>query len=327
MWVEVGTHLPNFRRNIWIHKNDFANQIKNYGEVGIYTTAYSYKEQGAKDKEIFGNLYLDFDHEDFEKVRKDVIRTLSILRVAFRIDIDAINIYFSGKKGIHVIIPADILGITPKENLNDDFKAVAKGINSYLKNGTLDLQIYDNARLLRIPNSRHQDTGYYKVALTEQEVRELKHEDIMTLATNKRTIKRKKPLLNPNASDTYKEFVDKFKYDYKQHREGSRDDNITYTPPCIVKLWKEGAPQGKRNNSLAALVSHFYQLGHDEEKAYDLAYEWGMERCVPALKDKEIERTVQSIYTGGYQYGCQTLSDLAGCFKECRFYAKRGREV
>ncbi|MCX7610348.1 MAG: primase C-terminal domain-containing protein [Ignavibacterium sp.] len=320
-WVEVGTFYPTKRRNIWIRENELENTIKQLNKKGLFVSAYKYKEKEKENRNgvLFGDLYFDFDSENFEYVKKDCIRTISILRVIFKIDIDMIDIYFSGKKGIHIIVPSVILGIEEKEGLNDDFKCIAKKIKEKLTYQTLDTKIYDSARLLRFPNSIHEDTGLYKIPITEEELRTLNKEQIIELSKKPRYIKRVKPQYNQEAHQEYNNWL-------KDKKENKRtnikeEKKITYTPPCIKYIWENGAGNGKRNNSLMALVSHFYQLGHPYEKALQWALQWN-EKCNPPDKEKNVISTVQSVYQKGYECGCRFLKEISECFSDCKYYNK-----
>ena len=76
-----------------------------------------------------------------------------------------LQIFFSGNKGFHLIIPAELFGIKPSKNLNKIYRKMAKSFCEKIQNKTLDLGIYDRRRLLRIPNSINSKANLYKIPL------------------------------------------------------------------------------------------------------------------------------------------------------------------
>lgn len=124
-------------------------------------------------------LWFDFDSKDnLENARQDAIEL--VIRLNEYFPSDSIKCFYSGGKGHHVIV-----------NLNEELtayqvKKIVSKLGSNLE--TLDLKIYDENRILRAPNTRHEKTNCYKIELTQEELKTLPTEEIVKLSTNIRDI-------------------------------------------------------------------------------------------------------------------------------------------
>jgi len=100
--------------------------------------------------------------------------------------------------------------------------------------------------------------------------------------------------------------------------------------PCFKWLVKTAViPEGWRNEALIRFASVLRMNGFSFEKALEKALEWNYEHCVPPLDEKEVERTVRSLYRHGYRYGCRSMLPI--CNEEmkmkCPLYKRKVREV
>lgn len=98
-----------------------------------------------------------------------------------------IGIYFSGGKGFHVAISAENVGgvgagpaavVAAKLGLFTE--RIVDDCPSELS--TFDATLYAPNRYFRLPNSRHPETGLYKIPLSYEELMELEPDDILELA-------------------------------------------------------------------------------------------------------------------------------------------------
>jgi len=335
-WIEVGRWIPAtpnnlFTRNQYIRVGEIPEFVRKHNNFGLFTTTYQYDVPDLTKALLYGDFYLDFDcKDDFEKVRTDAIRSLAFLNAIMGIPADKLDIFFSGSKGIHVIVPAELLGVQPDPKLNLIFRYLASEMSKHMPNKTLDLVIYDNKRLFRIPGSIHDKTGLHKISLTLQELYDLSADEIRTLA--------KTPRLLPSAPrigvravvGQYQNYVKKYHeaaakpVDIKGRTKGV----LKYMPPCVESLIKNGAVEGSRNNSIAALASFYKSQGKSYTEANDLVKEWNNTVNSPPTKDHELERTVRSIFSGSAQYGCSTMKLLAECDeKNCKLMKNRSTGV
>lgn len=337
--VEIGVRLPSdsFIRNIFIDIKDIPKYRKKYKNKGVYVSAYCYTD--AKDKNedslLYGHLYIDLDNTDlkdpsketeaFEAVREDATKAVSFLSAIMGIDEDMIKIYYSGQKGLHIVVPAIILGIKPMKELNHIFKIVAKEIHKMSKNKTIDTQIYDNARLFALPGSRHPQTNRFKIPLTFDELRTLSFSSIKQLSQKKRKMNYKNPRYSTKASRMFHTYIQDWEKEKKRMETKSKKkgkSTLNFLPPCIESILKRSCPEGYRNNTAAVLSSYFKQRGFSKDKGWKEIQEWNDKYA--NLNVRELSVTFESIYNGEYVYGCSTLETLGDCqIKECRIGKNR----
>lgn len=325
--MEGGRNLPGgkFTRNEMLTIDQVQEYRKRNFNTGIYLSAYIYDNTDVKEANLYADFYLDFDAEDdFEKARQDALSSITYLKQKFTYNIPEgmIRIYFSGKKGIHLVVPAVVFGVQPDKRLNEYYKQMATSISEETKNGTLDLKIYDRRRLFRLANSKHADTGLYKIPLTYFELVMLSADEIKELAEMPRAIDYTKAYEITRARAEYHTNIEKW-----ANRFGHKFDNtkkfeskpLTFTPACIQELIDAGPTKGQRNNTAAALTSFWKKQGCTEQRVWEYLVRWNNE----SIAEWELKNTMESVYNNDYEYGCSTLEGLATCVQEkCPLYRK-----
>lgn len=137
-------------------------------------------------------LCIDIDNEnDKESSRISTITTINRLNALYRISPDDLFIYYSGNKGFHVYLIDRLLGI--QNEYYDEIGAKCKSFigDKFGDIQNIDSKIYEDHRIIRIPNSKHAKTGLYKVEITFDELNS-SMESIITLAKQPRTLHRNK---------------------------------------------------------------------------------------------------------------------------------------
>lgn len=293
----------------------------------VFCSAYRYSSTEVGKCDLYGNLYLDFDDvTDFEKVRADALVAVSYLKVVYHISEDYLRIYFSGNKGVHIVIPAEILGFEPMPLLNGVFKYVANSIKSFTKYKTLDTQIYDNKRMFRVPNTVHEKSGLYKVPLTAEELKTLSRDQITVIASSPRNLSFKQfHGTNVFAQQQFARMVNEyyiFDKDNKKDRRFKRQ--YDFTPPCIQAILENGAEEGQRNITIACLAGFCKNSGKSLNEAIDFISEWNSRNTKPT-GEQELKRTVRSIFNGEKLFGCSTLKTISVCNEQqCKLAKKKG---
>lgn len=333
--IEGGRHLSSggFTRNEWMTIDQVGAYREKNGNRGLFTTAYLYDTNDIKQANLYGDFYLDFDDEEnFEAVRKNVIDAIFYFRLSFLYNIPEklMRFYFSGKKGVHIIIPASVLGVEPSKYLNHYYKQMATEATKMLMDGqqtgeisSIDPKIYDNRRLFRLPNSQHQDTGLYKIPLTADEIRHMPYAEILELAKNPRQIKWERPYEVAQAKKEFAQVIERWnrRWSDKFNSTKRNDTPLEFDPPCIEELLASGPVKGKRNNSAAALTSFFKQRGYTEQESWEKLLEWNG----GSLSENELRHTMQSVWAGEYEYGCSTFESLSSCSDKCPIAKGRTR--
>lgn len=166
MFVRLCDGVKDF--GILVQEEELFDHIvsgKDYYQSLYYYTPQQYEKfqqtgtvKGVKDVTTNKLLFdIDFEH-DLEKAKTETIKLVSYL-LGNNLKQENLEIYFSGKKGFHVVITLDKF-FTPKE-----MKQVIINIQKEIKL-ELDLSVYDYTQIIRVPGTRHQITGLFKIPIT-----------------------------------------------------------------------------------------------------------------------------------------------------------------
>ncbi len=328
-FVEMGVRLPNggFKRNIFVHKDSTSTVRKRYKNKGVYISAYEYTKPDDKANSLLiGDMYIDLDHngmkereiaaQAFEEIRQDAIKSVSFFSAIFGIPEDMIRIYYSGQKGVHIVIPREVLGLQPSGELNEIFRLIALEVARFSHHKTVDTQIYDNARLFSIPGGIHPETGRYKTPITYDELRTISYRDLLKLSKTVRYITYEPPTYSTKANRLFKSYIESWEKEKQEKaaKSGKKGKGtLNFCPPCIKSILTRPCVQGGRNNTTAALVSYFKQRGYSEARAWGKLQEWNDNYA--KLSKRELETTFKSVFSREYTYGCSTLEQLGDCQK------------
>lgn len=345
--VECGADLPGktipFTRKHFLDLKDLHLFRDRFSNRGIYHTQMIYvnpiwiknnKDQliiDASNSMKISGFYLDFDgsgnpKETFLSVKKDVMQAIKVLHKLYEVPLECISLYFSGFKGIHLVISYEHLQFKPTPHLHLGYKRLAARIENHLKHQTLDVKIYDDKRLFRYSNSIHLKTNLFKIGLTIEELVHYNYDQICVLAKQKRSISPSKPTLCRRLVGLLENELIQIEEEKKPKKTRFIQDMDAEIPACIQameqKLFYETIDQ--RNNSCAALASFYYQKQWDLESVLDKMIVWNQLNCVPPLPEKEIQRTVSSVFDHGYTYGCDSFEEHSGvCIgKKCPYFAR-----
>jgi hypothetical protein len=271
-------------------------------------------------------LYFDFDNEqDFEQVRKDALTVIAFLETVFSLTEDSYTLFYSGNKGIHLTVPAEVLGIEPCMDLNNIYKHIATVAKNYTKFKTIDTQVYDRKRLFRIPNTIHEKSNLYKIQITYNELKNSSLPDIKQLAQHPRQFNKAKRILVPVAHQRMERFIQDYHREAKEQeilQNKVRKSSINFIPPCVERILQDGANVGQRNITIACLASLYKSMGETYNNAINIISEWNSHNVTPT-PERELRRTVQSIYSSDKTYGCRTLSLISECSEQCKIYKKK----
>ena len=331
---EVGYGFQNingergFSRGSYISSSEVSKFIAKRNYYSVFRSAYSYNNPDIDKSDLYGDLYLDFDDvQDFERVRKDALQSLSYFKILYSIPPEYIQIYYSGNKGIHLVIPATILGVEPMPLLNGIYKYIAMSVKTYSPNKTIDTQIYDNKRLFRIPNTLHEKSHLFKIPITLDELRNLSEHDIKNLATRTRTIP--VPKFYGANNDARKKFQQAMKEYYEVDKEAGKNSNVrhrailNFTPPCIQHILENGAEEGQRNITIACLTGFYKSSGKTLNETIELIEKWNDKNIKPT-GSQELKKTVKSMFNNNKMYGCSTLKLISICNEsQCKLSKKK----
>lgn len=302
-----------FTRNLFGTKEQFQSIRSERNNIGLYRSAFMYDNLDPYEANLFGDLFMDFDNEeDIDKAREDLLFVIWKLHLSagFNLPMEAFRIYFSGKKGFHLIIPWQYLNIEPHPNLDKIFKWIAEDLHEQSINKTLDLVVYEKRRLYRLENSIHQDTGLYKIPLQYSEAVDCSIEELKKLASKNRYLSYQKPHIIVSAQQQYEKYVKEFEEFISKKQAFPTDFKrtpIEHVPDYVKRLIEEGPIQGQRNETAAALTSFWKNQGLEKEEIFENLKEWNNN----ALPDRELKTTMNSILKRDLNYGLGRLKSLS----------------
>jgi hypothetical protein len=284
-------------------------------QAGLFASAFSYLTPDPYVGEVISDFYLDFDKEDNpNQARKEAVITIKKLVEEYKIPETAINIAFSGCKGVSVTISPEVFNAQPSLDLPAIWKSIAKELQARLHLKTLDTSIYDRRRLWRILNSKHNKTGLYKIPLTLMEAEKLSIEEIKELATKPREpFMHAEPKVVPEAEKLFLEHKEKNENWLSVRHQKFETKPAGDDPPCIKKLLEVGAQKGNRNHSTFQLSLYYANKNLEQPDIENLCSQFAAKSDQP-LTPQEITTIVDSAtkgYSEGrYSVGCFTFADF-----------------
>lgn len=302
-------------------KEDINKFIPNR-DTDYYVSLYKYTEEHKKILEETGSLagirntttntlYFDFDSKnDLELARTDALEVANRL-ITRGLDEDNIGCYFTGGKGFSVEVEMDSY-ITP-----DKFKAITVDIAGDLS--TFDTVVADPNRIVRVHNTKHQNSGLYKIPLTPEELVSLSIDEIKLLAKNPRANRLLKVATLPKNMKEVPEVVLEKKVD-----QIAKD--LTFDINTIdMKARPKGIDEarhlllngffrsGERNHSMLCLASTLHNLNYPLEVTRGMlngAAELQSSRTgEDAFPEREIDLIINQVYGPNWKGGQFTTRD------------------
>ena len=262
-------------RSIFIFDEKLAEHVKQSGSVvGFYGKHYSEA------------LIFDFDNNNLDEVKTEVIKFINYLNIRFEVDVSAIRIYFSGHKGFHITLPFQLLAYKLDASMDfwERYKLFAEELSKGFK--FVDRSIYGIRRLIRMANSINKKSELYKIPLSFNELNNLPIEKIKGLASAPRQVECL-PLDEIEVNEELNLMWEKAIIIREKKAESKRDNLLT----CIRK----GANEGNRHNSLIKIIGALKRKGLDKDFCFELTRLWNIKNS-PPLEDSEVRTQVEQSY-------------------------------
>lgn len=254
------------------------------------------------------------------------------------------QLYFSGNKGFHIAIHKSAFGIDmgPKA----DMETVVKALYYSLKEqySTVDAGIWNATRKFRAYRSQHEETGLYKIRLTDIGIKpsSLTIHEIRNLARMQPVHKYAHPSPTPAPIEWLTSLIKSTphqpqanrKSKVKEIEQGStiEDDSLRFKNFSDKKCTKQMLdgnilPQFNRHDIELALIVEMRQIGKTVDEAMSLMDAWALKvyKSEPE-RAKDVSRQVRDIYSKAleadklYQYGCYGEIKAAYCLAKCKIY-------
>lgn len=259
---------------------------------------------------------IDIDAPTLEEAQDHAIRLLHRLEM-YSIDTNACRYYFSGSKGFHILIPSDIAGLEPSEDIHLRLKYLVKQLAGDIP---IDTTLYDKVRLFRLPNTINTKSGLYKVELYEFELRNMGPRQICEMAHNPREeldIEEEY-----DRSEFFQECLQTFEEQQHQPNTGAPTANgQTEGPKAKLCMWKimQGVAEGGRDNAGLRVVTHLKHTGLNPQMIWMALSAWN-EANKPPMDLESLERLYRQGLERPYDFGCRDEVLQQYCDKRCRLW-------
>jgi KaiC/GvpD/RAD55 family RecA-like ATPase len=218
---------------------------------------------------VTNQLVWDFDSADNEQARKDA-RDLCNNLIQQGVVEEAIQICFSGNKGFSVVVGSNQLFNA------DEVKQICMNLAAPLK--TKDSKVYNDSRVFRLPLTRHQTTGHYKIPITLNTLRSYNAKLIKESAKNNIdpkeidgawiTVDLPKSVIALKEVKTKEKSVD---VEFVQTIQDLDFANRPrFLPPAKFVLHQGFILPGERHHSFMILAATFKKEGFTRTDAYNL---------------------------------------------------------
>jgi hypothetical protein len=326
-----------FRRNIVLRTDQVQSWREKYNNTGIFRSVLLSNTDLmlADDEELlfYGDLCFDMD---IPKEKTDTAAWTELvveiesklvpkLKEDFGIPDTAIRFWFSGGRGMHVEVPAEIMGVWPHHDLNRIYGFYAREIAKELELKYLDPSLYGTKHLYRLEGSRHQRTGLYKFPLKFVELAAVRDsfEWMALFARQPRPEAPSQLYSSPTdaskALNFYATLV-KAALDFKrpQLTPTVARDRVHYDPSqfhCVETLFSDGylLPSGSRNSMALYLARHLRDNGFSLDEAHGRMADWATNHCDPPMTNKaetaEWERILYREFENEKIAGCTFIQN------------------
>lgn len=330
-------HLDDVQK--WQHEE--AKDFNCFATVQKYAN-----EKKTEGEDFLAPLYFDLDYSENPAVaQEEAIKLVEFFTGELDIQEQDLHIYFSGSKGFHILVDERALGVEPRKDLQRVYKHIAGYLRYRLgevqeqedENGrpveyteslkAVDLVVYTVKRMLRLPYSRHQKTGLYKIELTLQQLKELTLDEIKERARTGQPIQREEKTVRkrPKAGVFY---ADKL-HEYEEAAATVSDKRskteyifVKDKPPvCVEDILNNGwKKDGDRNNATVQLCCYFKAAGYKKEEATSILEDWVVKftsadsRYSIQQRKANTRNVIESVYGSekDYQFGCAFIRSLHG---------------
>ncbi|MBT3679898.1 MAG: hypothetical protein HOF36_01385 [Candidatus Marinimicrobia bacterium] len=260
-------------------------------------------DKGRKIAEYYSTRYtefvpIDIDLEgELEEAKILTIIFIESLVEEYGIDANWILIYFSGKKGFHLLIPSILFNISPHKQLEALLKHLVKRlIASHPIERAVDEVIYCRNRWIRLPNSVHPGTALFKIPLLFGELKQLSIKEIRAVARSPKWIEAipaSELFPNPQLSEIFQDCLN----------QGSGVGSID-----TAKLLSEGVNEGERGNTAFLIARGLRDQGVSEDEAKSLVIGWNQQNNPPIIDSGWPNRQIQSTYNKQFTMNIDSIS-------------------
>lgn len=302
----------------------------------LFSTVQHYLEPFPQPDAVhYADFVLDLDRDTFP----EALQAVRAYRDYLADCLIPHQVYFSGAKGFHIVIPAQVIGAQPGPDLTHvRYRKLGRLLAEQVGEAN-DPAIYSRARLFREPNTMHGKSGLYKIPLHAWEL-----DSARELATTPRLDSHfmlveqfgKHPVawaLYQQAQSLPDDEQERSSLKRNRDTDGAGNVQMLDYVPCVTTALEDGAPApGTRNDLTKALAGYLKTRPDGEDVLVDWARNVQGASNTPAGERVSMTRsTYRWAVRTGYEFDCRDMQRLGLCNPNCTLLAlagggKKGRD-
>ena len=328
IFIELAALLPDgsMKRHEYIQINDTKAKNKwrrRFDKTDIFYSICIYSSSDDL-SDFISPIFFDIDcSENLPATRESTLILCEMLRDRLSIPSDCIEIFFSGYKGFHVIVPTVVFGAFSSPyalTLNKLMAEKAEDAGARF----IDKGIYTPRRILRFPNSKNSKSGLDKISLAHEELRDMDTNAILKLAENPRPDDSyASPVYCEKAVKWYRDAIECTKSRIENHRSVKKNITTNFKdgwriPPCIKNIQETILPDGIRHRAYFSLARFYSWIGMHPAEILELIQT--IDTKHPIQDPGSIKRSIKSACTHAGFAGCNDVALKKYCCKDICFY-------
>jgi hypothetical protein len=232
----------------------------------------------------------DIDREDLAEAHCDARNLVATLEETFDVPPTAIEVFFSGRRGFHVVVPTSLWRPQPSDRFHAACRAFAEAVATEAKI-KIDSSVFSRVHMVRATNSLHPKTGLHKVRV---DVDRMTLADIQGWASKPQPIEPWMPVdvIVPALEDLWLEAVESS----KQSSECRRPQEGRLNRLTKSLLRGEHLEPGDRHRLIFSAAANLAECGVPQAVVKDLLWDVARESGLPP---KEITRQIECGFTKG----------------------------
>jgi hypothetical protein len=311
-------HQGGMVRNCYTRKDDIAGIGKwraRFENKDVFTSICLYSEPNNESAFICP-IFADIDSDDRAGARESCLILCEMIMDRIGVPQDQLEIYFSGNKGFHVVVPCEVFRPFHSPYILSLYKRMAEkaeqaGVRS------IDRGVYTKKRIWRLPNSINSKSQLYKIPLFFEELRDMSINRILELA------KEPRPEDSFVVYQTCERAVRWYELAIQRvekhiRRSAARGASTNFKagwriPPCVKAIEEAEVPDGIRHQTYLSLARFYGWIRmHPDEaverieridarnqirdpKSIPRIVSWGNAHCgFPGCEDPALKRYCQT---------------------------------
>lgn len=319
-------------------------QMEQAVNFNCFATVQTYANHEKTNGEAYiAPLYFDLDFKSDPSVAQaDAIKLIDFFTNELDVKETDVWLYFSGSKGFHILINSQAIGVTPRNDIHKIYKHIAAYLIHRLEMRSMDLAVYTSYRMLRLPNSIHQSTNLYKIALTFAEIRTMSLAEIQVMAQEPRRHGILSREDREEALDLREKMSHFFEDKKKEYEEALATASTRYDkeefhftkgqpPVCVIDIMENGWKQdGQRNQATVQLASYYKAAGYTKLETSNILVDWVTQHTSAGSGYQLQQRVantrgvVDSVFSedNNYRFACAFIRSLHGAKKPGQDYER-----